>query len=427
MSGSPKFSEAEIAEWKQKILTAERRRRAEIEAKSRQEAEEQERVRQLEESRAQIQIRVNTILSYLHWQSANIYIQEAVTLQNRAANQQMLIALAESEIQLLEISEELVKIELGFQEALQRKRRDDEEKRIRADIERQQFELAELERKVAQISDAEAMKFDAAGRQQVRRVFQIVRDAIASQDPAAVRRPLTEATALVQKHLRQLLQGQRGSRHLQAQAFRQLADLQAMIAGLKADPVVMRWQAPAISQLTAEINAAQKAISDGWVQQEIAQLSEYRQRSQTIIETANAAQMQAERRDYIADSIARTLEEMGFNITFHQAEHPEHPASAIVLGAATNTGKGISVSVPIAGQVFYDVDGYLKESITSVDGNAAAVCDEAEQVLTEMHEALEEKFGVKMDEVLWEGKAPKRILRQANQLPKQDKARDRSL
>jgi hypothetical protein len=81
-----------------------------------------------------------------------------------------------------------------------------------------------------------------------------------------------------------------------------------MIAGLKADPVVMCWQAAAVAQLQAEINAAQEAIAQGWVQREIAQLSEYRQRSQTIVETANEAQMQADRRDYIADSIAQTLE-----------------------------------------------------------------------------------------------------------------------
>ncbi|GET40524.1 hypothetical protein [Microseira wollei] len=289
ISGSPKFSEAEIAEWKPKIIAAERQRRAEIEAERRRVAEEIERVRQLEESRDQIQMWVKSLLWDMHWQSANLYIQEAVALPNRAANQQVLIAQAESETQLLEISEALVKIELAFPEAWQRKRRDDEEKRIRADIERQQFELAELEGKVAQIPDAEAMKFDAARRQQVRRVFQTLGDAIASHDPAAVRRPLTEATALVQKHLRQILQGQRGSRHLQAQAFRQLADLHVILAGLKADPVVMRWQAAPVAELAAQIDAAQQAIAQGWVQQEIAQLSDYRQGSQTILETANEA------------------------------------------------------------------------------------------------------------------------------------------
>lgn len=427
MSGSPKFSEAEIAEWKQKILAAERQRRAEAEAKRRQEAEEQERQRQLEMSRNQTQVRVNVLLSDMQWQWANLYPQEAIILQSRCQNQLEPIAQATLEIQLLSISEELVKIEQAFQEALQRKRRDEEEKRRRADIDRQLFELQELERRVVQTPDAEAMKFDPAGRQQVRSVFQKVREAIATGDPAVVRRPLTEATALVQKHVRQIVHGKTDSRHLQIQANRQLAELQVILAGLKADPVVMRWQGGAVRELETQISVAQQAIAQGQIKEVIAYLSESRRSSQTIIENANAAQMQAERRDYIADSIAQTLQEMGFSITFHQPEHPNHPASATILGATTNTGKGISVSVPIAGQVFYDVDGYAKQSVATVDGNAAAVCDEAEQVLTEMHSALENKFGVKMGEVLWQGKDPNRILRQAEQLPRGERSRRRSL
>lgn len=117
---------------------------------------------------------------------------------------------------------------------------------------------------------------------------------------------------------------------------------------------------------------------------------------------------------------------MGFRITFHQPEHPGHPASAAIWGAKTQTGKGISVSVPIAGQVFYDVDGF-KHSVTTVDGNTAAVCDQAEQVLTQMHATLEDKFGVQMGEVLWQGKDPNRALRQADQLPSSQLKRSRSV
>lgn len=427
MSGTPKFSEAEIAEWTQKILEAERQRRAEVEARRRQEAEEQERVRQLEASRYQTHMRVQGLLSDLHWQSANLYPQDTVALQYRASNLLEPIAQAESETQLQAIAEELVKIEQALQEAVHRKRRDEAEKKRRADIERQQFELEELERRVAQTPEAEALKFDAAGRQQVRRVLQSVQEAIAVGDPQAVRRPLTEATALVQKHLRQIVQGQSDSRHIQAQANRQLAELQIVLAGLKADPVVMRWQGGAVTELEAQMSVAQQAIAEGRVKQVVSQLTESRQRSQTILETANTAQMQAERRDYIADSIAQTLQEMGFCITFHQPEHPDHPASAVILGATTQTGKGISVSVPIAGQVFYDVDGYAKQSVATIDGNTAAVCDEAEQVLTEMHAALEDKHGVRMGEVLWQGKAPNRVLRQADRLPSSERLRDRSL
>lgn len=427
MSGSPKFSEAEIAEWKQKILEAERQRRAEIEAQRRKEAEEQERQRQLEESRYQTQIRVQRLLSDINWQWANFYVQEAVALQSRCENQLEAIAQANSETKLLAISEKLIKIEQAMQAALQRKRRDEAEKQRRKDIERQQFELEELERRVAQIPETESLKFDAAGQQQLQRILQTLRQAISSGDPIAVRRPLTEATALVQKHLRQIVQGQSNSRHSQAQANRQLTELKIILTGLKADPVVMQWQAAAVTEIETQINTIEQAITNGQSQQLISQLTEISQQEQTILETANAAQLQADKRDYIADSISQTLQEMGFNITFHQPEHPEHPATSIILGATTNTGKGVSVSIPIAGQVFYDVDGYVKHSITTVDGNTSAVCDEAEQMLTEMHDVLEDKFGVKMGEVLWQGKDPKRVLRKAENLPTQKRSRSRSI
>ncbi|KAF3889424.1 MULTISPECIES: hypothetical protein [Nostocales] len=427
MSGSPKFSEAEIAQWKQKILEAERQRRAAIEAQRRQEAEERERLRQLEESRCQTQIRVQRLLSDVNSQWTNIYVQEAVVLQYRCQNQLEAIARADSEIQLLAISEELIKIEQAMHLALQRKRRDEAEKQRQVDIERQQFELEELERRVAQTPEAQALKFDAAGRQQLQQVFQNVRQAISAGDPAKVRRPLAEATALVQKHLRQIVQGQTDSRHLQTQTNRQLAELKITVTGLKADPVVMQWQAGAVAEIETQINAIQQAISHGQTKQVISQLTELSQRSQTIVETASTAQLQAEKRDYIADSISQTLQEMGFSITFHQPEHPNHPATSIILGATTNTGKAISVSVPIAGQVFYDVDGYVKHSVTAVDGNTSAVCDEAEQMLTEMHDVLEDKFGVRMGEVLWQGKNPNRNLRKAEKLPSEKRSRSRSI
>ena len=425
MSGSPKFSEAEIAECKQKILEADRQRRKEAEARRREEAEEQERQRQLEMSRYQTHARVQVLLSDLHSCWGNFYLQEAVVLQYRCENQQEAIATAELETQLLAISEELVRIELAMQEASLRKRRDEAEKKRRKDLTRQQFELEELQHRVAQIP-ADALKFDAAGRQLLQCVFQNLLQAIAQGDPVAVRRPLAEATALVQKHVRQIAQGQTNCQQQKTQANRQLAELQVILAGLKADPVVMRWQSSAVTELENQINAAQLAIADGRLTQVISCLSD-RLRSESIIEAANTAQIQADRRDYIADSIAQTLQEMGFSITFHQPEHPDHPASAMILGATTQTGKGISVSVPIAGQVFYDVDGYVKHSVATVDGNTAAICDEAEQVLTEMHTALEDKFGVKMGEVLWQGKDPNRLLRQAERLPSSQRSRSRSL
>ncbi|MEL7039568.1 MAG: hypothetical protein AAFO04_28750 [Cyanobacteria bacterium J06592_8] len=418
MSGSPKFSDVEIAKWKQKILEAERQRRAEAEQRRREQAQEEERVRQLQESRYRLNSQVQGLLSDLHWQRANLYLQDAEALQYRCGNQQNLIAQTESQTQFSAIAEELARIQQAFQAALYRKRRDEAEKRRQAAISQQQFELIELQQRVQQIPDTEAIQFDAAGRQQVISVLKTLENAIALGNPTTISRPLAEATALVQKHLHQVAQGQKDSQQLQTQANQQLAQLQITLAGLKADPVVMRWQAGVVQDLETQINQAKVAIANGQTQQVISLLSNSQQQTQAIVEAANTAQLQAEQRDYIADSIAETLQEMGFNITFHQSEHPDHPASATILGATTQTGKGISVSVPIAGQVYYDVDGYVKQSAATVDGSGtAAVCDEAEQMLTEMHAGLEEKFGVKMGEVLWEGKDPNRILRQADRLP----------
>jgi hypothetical protein len=431
MSGSPKFSEAKLAEYKQKIIEEERQRRAELETRRRQEAEERERERQLELSRSQAQRRIESILSQLKSQWHNLYQEDAATLQQRATAQQTPIAHATSETEFLPISEELLKIAQSLQTALDRKRRDEAEKKRRADIDRRQFELEELERQVANIPEAEALKFDAAGRQQLRAVLQKIRGAIAAGDPVAVRRPLTEATALVQKHRRQIARGQAAGKQLEAEANRLLAEMQAIAAGLKADRVVMQWQGAAVAELEEEIKTATVAIAQGELRRTgilPVRLKDIRQRSQNIVDTANTAQVQADKRDYIADSIAQTLQEMGFNLTFRQAEHPDHPASAIILGATSQTGKGIGVSVPIAGEVYYDVNGYAKGSTTTVEGDTVKVCDEAERVLTEMHGMLEDKYGVEMGEVLWEGKEPNRRLRQGEHLPRsQERSRSRSI
>jgi hypothetical protein len=237
--------------------------------------------------RNQTGMRLQALLSDLHAAWANLYRQDALTLQYRANSQVEPVAQAQSEAQLLSISQELDKIELALQEAVHGKRREEAEKKRLADIDRQQLELEELERRVAETPDAEALKFDAAGRLQVRNVLQRVRSALAAGDPAAVRRPLAEATALAHQHIRQIAQGRGADRHLQEQANRHLTEFQVILAGLKADPVVMRWQTAAVAELEAVANAEKQAIRDRRVREHLCSLIEIRHRSQIIVETAN--------------------------------------------------------------------------------------------------------------------------------------------
>ncbi len=190
----------------------------------------------------------------------------------------------------------------------------------------------------------------------------------------------------------------------------------AILAGLRADEVVMRWHAASVEELErdlAEVTTAGRLDPSGAIQKTAAA----RERSAKIVQEANSAQVKADQRDYIARSISSTLSDMGFVVGEPVEEHPGHPATASIVHAASATGKAIAVSVPIEGQVWYNVEGYVKTVEALVGGGHAAACDEAEDVIEQMHEALEEEFHLQMGELQWEGKDPNRKLRAAKSVP----------
>jgi hypothetical protein len=188
-------------------------------------------------------------------------------------------------------------------------------------------------------------------------------------------------------------------------------ELYALQAGLQADPMVMRWHGSGIARLGEEI--AQAAGSE----QATPFLAEAHRRAATMIAEAKEAQLKADQRDYIARGIMHSLADMGFLVTDPTAEHPEHPASAKIVCAANAAGKSIAVSVPVEGEVWYEIDGYVKTTEATVGGETALACDEGEKVLTEMHARLNEEFHVETGEIWWEDKDPQRLLRKAESLP----------
>jgi hypothetical protein len=262
-----------------------------------------------------------------------------------------------------------------------------------------------------------AQKFDPAGWQTMQTTMQELLSLLERGNPQAVTSPLAKVQQQNTDYLAQVQTLQQAWEAEKATAENQLAQLQSLIAGLQADPVVMRWQGPQLAELVGYQEQSQQAIAA----EKFQGVADFLRRSETLqeemIANANAAQLQADQRDYIADSIASSLEELGFNVVYRQAEHADHPASAVIMGAVTPAGKGISVSVPVDGEVFYDVDGYSKQTVAVVGGGQAVVCDEAEQVIDEMHDFLAAQFGIQMGELNWEGKNPQRQLRQADSLP----------
>jgi hypothetical protein len=188
-------------------------------------------------------------------------------------------------------------------------------------------------------------------------------------------------------------------------------ELHALIVGLQADPMATRWHRQGIVSLGAQI---ERVVGS---EQATSFLEEANRRAVTLITEAKAAQLKADRRDYIARSIMQSLTGMGFLVTDPTPEHPEHPASAQIVCAANAAGKSIAVSVPVEGEVWYEVDGYTKTTEATVEGGTALACDEGEQVLNEMHARLNAEFHVEASELQWEDKDPQRVLRKAESLP----------
>lgn len=188
-------------------------------------------------------------------------------------------------------------------------------------------------------------------------------------------------------------------------------ELHALIVGLQADPMVTRWHRHGILRLGAEIESVAGS------EQATSFLEAANRRAATMIAEAKAAQLKADQRDYIARGIMQSLAGMGFLTTEPTAEHPEHPATAQIVRAANAAGKSIAVSVPVEGEVWYEIDGYMKTTETTLGGETALACDEGEKVLNEMHARLNQEFQVETGEIWWEDKDPQRLLRKAESLP----------
>lgn len=423
MSGTPKHSQAELDRQRREKLEAERREAERRAAEARRRAEAEAARKRLEALRDRAKNNAQALQKQIDRQQSLAYPQDIAELRKLYQQQSDLTTRASQESNLHKVIQELSQIEAKLDRAVDRKRRDDEEKKRQDELQKHQFSLDELQRQLNRLNAADVAKFDSNGKALSDKALQTVKQAIASGKPASAVAPLAKATKTIEQHIQNVRDRLADWERRKSEAEAVQGELLAACLALQNDQVFMRWQGYRWQELQEYVTKAQTAIASEQFDQMAHILQALRSQSQQMLTEASAAQLKADQRDYIVNSIAHSLEAMGFGIVHRQAEHPDHPASAIVIAAANNAGKGISVSVPVDGEVMYDVDGYPKSTAAAVGGGAAAVCDEAEHVLNEMHAALEAEFGVKMGEVMWEGKDPNRILRKADQLPQSDQRR----
>jgi hypothetical protein len=279
----------------------------------------------------------------------------------------------------------------------------------RSDEDRLQIRLRELDLGLAAISTPELAALDPAGQEAAQRAVALAKGLSSNGKEAdSLFENAAEAIAL---HGRRIAERRAEQMARNAHYERAATEMHAIVAGLRRDALVARWQAAALAELEALVQAAPISEETPFVMEKV------REKAASMVKAASEAQFKADTRDYITGSIARSLSEMGFVVSEPLAEHPEHPATAKVFQASSSSGKSVLVSVPVEGQVWYEVDGYTKTTSASLSGDVTLDCDEGERVLEEMHARLDEEFHVEMSEIWWDGKDANRHLRRADALP----------
>jgi hypothetical protein len=415
MSGCPKYSNVGLDRRTRERLERERRQRAEEEAKKRARAEAQERQRRMSVLRSRLAAKADSIMGEIRKRGSELYAHDARELETHCREISAQLPGKHDEEQLLAYEDAMHRLAGALSEAASRKRREEQEARRLAELDQQRFRLSEVDRQVTEIPAADASKFDPEGAVTVAEARKAAAVATAAGKLEAARNLVSRAEVELTKHTRTVA-GRREQWNQQCRlAERAVQELIAHVQGLLADAVLERWHGKAVAALSARVAEAKHEIALERFARPAEILAEAQRVSARLIEEANSAQMKAEQRDYIANSIVQTLSAMNFHVNPIVAEHPDHPASAMTVQATAGSNKSIYVSVPMDGKIIYNIEGYAMTSEVATGGGRAAACDEAELVLADMQEKVQAAFGVEMGEIWWESKDPDRVLRKPDQ------------
>jgi len=172
--------------------------------------------------------------------------------------------------------------------------RDIEEGKRLAEIEKQQLQVEELERAIAEITPQNAAKFDAPGQNACADAIEEVKIVIAQGNPKTIRPLLNNAQQFVSQH-RNEVAGQLAiwQKNLN-QANQAKCEMDEIMAGLQADQVFMRWQSESLKQLDTFVTRAEVSIQNEQFSLVRTLLKQLDLKSKDLILEANQSQLKAD-------------------------------------------------------------------------------------------------------------------------------------
>ncbi len=283
----------------------------------------------------------------------------------------------------------------------------------------EESELTKLEHQVAALDRARSDKFDRTGAMNLARLLADARSNLQSQDLPQVRRDIVAAQQILVRHQVEVTKQFVAWQAARDRAEMALAAASDRIAGIRADEIIVRWGSGEIASLEERLVRTRKLLSEERFDVVLAESSDLLEASDVVVGRVQELQLKEERRQYIVQGIVEVMGQMGFVVQQNSPalEQPDVPSSATMIHAVRIGGGAIAVSVPQEGEILYDVDGFPKRTEMGSNGATVRTCDEAEQEIDRMHEAMKDVFGIEMSELVWDGKDPERVRKAAERLP----------
>lgn len=419
MSRSPKHSLAEIERMileKLENEQHEKRRREELRRKEEEKILQKKRLKEaIKRKENQLKVFLQNIESYRKTEGGQLVKNDIDSLIQNVKDLQSKVDLSTS-IESINLKESSLKNSFATIKA------QGETALLNKGLDQEEAELNSIEYSITSSNQSLAQRFDKEGLQRLETLLEDARDLLQKKQLQAARKK----TALIKKELKEH-QKRVQERHLdylrkKGQAENLLSSTEDQLTVLKEDEVAMYWAEEEVENLKKRVHLAKEKMEKDDFTQVESICKEIKAQLGSLLDEANAKQLQEKKRQYILDGIMSVMEEMGFVIQEGSPELEDFsdPNSSMILHANRVGGGGISVSVPHEGDIWYDVDGFPMRVEEGSQGEEIHSCDEAEEQIEAMHRVMEESFGIKMSELTWEGKDPGRISKSADELPKDD-------
>lgn len=415
MSGYPKYSEATMNARRQEQLRQEQARREAAERKRQEEAARRAREARIAEERDEASRRIDRLESQL--QGAKLMPNDSQALSDVMNQLRQKLKKSQSPSRLYS---EISSAAAALQEAGQRFQREEEKRLDR--LARVEAAAKRLE-SVMNRSANKSAKFDPGGRDSCLQALSTVEQARSAGTPDRAEERLREAESMISSHLAKVQNEQEKWAEQKQSAENALAEAFAILEGLAADEIMMRWHHPRIEESRSELQRAQKKVEDENFEAGAQFLADLQQQIKDWTSKSSELEIEVAKRDYIAQSLQGALESMGYTTVLDE-ETPDHPLTAKRIRSAAGN-KSVEVNIPINGQVMYMVEGFPMQVTSNAEGMPVKACDAAVLSLSQLHQVLADNYGLNMGEIWWEGKDPIDEFGEKDEIPSSDEKKGR--